>query len=239
MEVRYRKSGSKLKIEVVGESMNGWNFGNQHQGYISLTGPEDIKINMTNNSGSLEVMNVTHRVIDLKVNSGSIKAIGLEVDKINLTASSGSIKGEGLTGDVIAQVNSGNITITDVEGNVEAKTSSGSLKLEDIQGLVTAKANSGSMKFIGVKELGELTVTSGSIKAESSGLGRNSAFNANSGSITIQTTSNLEDFNFDLSANSGNVKVGDDSSSKKLDIDNGVTETVRGKVSSGSIRIGN
>jgi lia operon protein LiaG len=240
LEVRYRKSGSKLKIEVVGETSNiGWNFGNQHKGYISLTGPEDIKLNLNNNSGSLEVMNVTHRVIDLKVNSGSIKAIGLEVDKINMTASSGSIKGEGLTGDVKAQVNSGNISIIDVEGNVDAKTSSGSLKLEDIQGVVSAKANSGSMKFIKVKELGELTVTSGSIKAENSGLGRSSTFNANSGSITIQTNSDLEDFNFDLSANSGSVKVGDDSSGKKLNIDNGSANTVRGKVSSGSIRIGN
>lgn len=239
MEVRYRKSGSKLKIEVVGESMSGWNFGNQHKGYISLTGPEDIKLNLANNSGSMEVMNVSHRVIDLKVNSGSIKAIGLEVENINLTASSGSIKGEGLTGDVKAQVNSGNITIIDVEGNVEAKTSSGSLKLEDIQGLVTAKANSGSMKFISVKELGELTVSSGSIRAESSGLGSKSNFNANSGSITIQTNSDLEDFNFGLSANSGSVKVGDNSSGKKLNIDNGASGTVRGKVSSGSIRIGN
>lgn len=239
LEVRYRKSGTKLKIEVVGETSNiGWNFGHQHKGYISLTGPEDIKLNMTNSSGSLEVMNVNHRTIDLKVSSGSIKTIGLEVDKINLTASSGSIKGEGLTGNVIAQVNSGNISLIDVEGDVESKTSSGSLKLEDIQGLVTAKANSGSMKFISVKELGNLTVTSGSVRAENSGLGKKSSFNANSGSITIQTSSNLEDFNFDLSANSGSVKVGDNSSGKKLNIDNGAAQTVRGKVSSGSIRIG-
>jgi lia operon protein LiaG len=217
MEVRYRKSGSKLKIEVVGETMSGWNIGNQTKGYISLTGPENIKLNLNNSSGSMEVMNVSHRTIDLKVNSGSIKAIGLEVDNINLTASSGSIKGEGLTGNVNAQVNSGNISLIDVEGDVESKTSSGSLKLEDIQGLVNAKANSGSMKFISVKELGNLTVTSGS--------------------ISIQTNSNLEDFNFDLSASSGSVKVGEESSGKKLNLDNGSDYTVKGKVSSGRIRI--
>lgn len=239
MEVRYRKSGSKLKIEVTGESDFGWNFGNQTKGYISLTGPEDIKLNLTNGSGSIEVLNVVHEDINLKVNSGSIKATSIEVGDIQLNASSGSIKGEGLTGNVKAQVNSGNISLTDVEGDVEAKSSSGSLKLEDIQGVVTAKANSGSMKFKGVKELGELIVTSGSIRAEDSGLGNNSNFSANSGSINIQTNSNLEDFNFDLSANSGSVKVGDNSSGKKLNIDNGSSNTVRGKVSSGSIRIGN
>jgi len=237
MEVRYRKSGSKLKIEVVGETMSGWNIGNQTKGYISLTGPENIKLNLNNSSGSMEVMNVSHRTIDLKVNSGSIKAIGLEVDKINLIASSGSIKGEGLTGNVNAQVNSGNISLVDIEGDVEAKSSSGSLKLEDIQGLVNAKANSGSLKFISVKELGNLTVTSGSIKAEKSGLGKNSNLSANSGSISIQTNSNLEDFNFDLSASSGSVKVGEESSGKKLNLDNGSDYTVKGKVSSGRIRI--
>nr|WP_194973281.1 DUF4097 family beta strand repeat-containing protein [Aquiflexum lacus] len=76
-------------------------------------------------------------------------------------------------------------------------------------------------------------------KVENSGLGRNNSLNANSGSITIQTNSDLQDFNFDLSANSGSVKVGDDSSGKKLNIDNGSSNTVRGRVSSGRIRIGN
>jgi hypothetical protein len=239
MEITYRQSGSKLTIEVTGDLDIGWNFGNQTEGYISLTGPEDIKLNLTNGSGSIEVLNVVHEVIDLKVNSGSIKATALEVSQMNLNASSGSIKGEALTGKVNAKVNSGSISLKDVEGDVDAVASSGSLKLEDVKGVVDGKVNSGSIKLIGVAELGELSASSGSVKAENSGLGNRTLLQANSGSISIQTPSDLKAFNFDLKANSGSVRVGDQDADDKLNINNGASSTVTGKASSGSIKIVN
>ena len=239
MEITYRQSGSKLTIEVTGDLDIGWNFGNQTEGYISLTGPEDIKLNLTNGSGSIEVLNVVHEVIDLKVNSGSIKATALEVSQMNLNASSGSIKGEALTGKVNAKVNSGSISLKDVEGDVDAVASSGSLKLEDVKGVVDGKVNSGSIKLIGVAELGELSASSGSVKAENSGLGNRTLLQANSGSISIQTPSDLQAFNFDLKANSGSVRVGEEDSDDKLKLNNGASGTVTGKVSSGSIKIVN
>ncbi|WP_373493490.1 DUF4097 family beta strand repeat-containing protein, partial [Aquiflexum sp.] len=87
--------------------------------------------------------------------------------------------------------------------------------------------------------LGELSVSSGNIRAERSGLGDKTNLNANSGSIRIQTDSDLDQYNYDLSANSGSVKVGGNSSGKKLNISNNASHTIRGKVSSGSIRIEN
>jgi lia operon protein LiaG len=239
MEISYRQSGSKLKIEVTGDLEIGWNFGNRTDGYISLTGPEDIKLNLVNGSGSIEVLNVTHDVIDLKVNSGSIKATALEVSQMNFNASSGSIKGEALTGKVNTKVNSGSILLKEVEGDVDAVASSGSLKIEDVKGLVNGKVNSGSMKFINVTELGDLSASSGNIKAENSGIGSRTSLQANSGSISIQTSSDLSAFNFDLKANSGSVKVGEQDSHKKLDINNGASATIKGNVSSGSIKIVN
>lgn len=239
MEISYRQSGSKLKIEVTGDLEIGWNFGNQTDGYISLTGPEDIKLNLTNGSGSIEVLNVVHDVIDLKVNSGSITAKALEVGQMNLNASSGSIKGEALTGKVNAQVNSGGINFKEIEGDVEAKASSGSIKMEDVTGVVDATVNSGSIKLIGVTELGKLSASSGSVNAENSGLGNRTSLEANSGSVSIQTPSDLKAFNFDLKANSGSVKVGNHDSGKELELDNGASATIRGKVSSGSIKIVN
>lgn len=240
MDIRYRKSGSKLKIEVVGEtSFSGWNFGDQFNGFISLVGPEEVKLNMVANSGSIDVMNVVHQKIDLKVNSGRIKAIALEVDEMNLSASSGSVKGEGMTGRIQCQVNSGQITFTDVVGDIEAKGSSGSMKFEEIEGNVNAKINSGSIRFNNVSSLGELSVSSGSIKAVDSGIGQFTSLNANSGSIIIQTNSDLSQFNYDLTANSGSVKVGEKSSGKSVEIDNQAQYTIKGKVSSGSIKINN
>jgi lia operon protein LiaG len=238
LEIKYRKSGSKLIVEVVGDTeIIGWNFGNRFDGFISLTGPENIKLDFQNGSGSIEVLNVVHEVIDLKVNSGSIKAMGIESTTINLQASSGSITGEALTGKVLAEVNSGSVNLREVEGQVTANASSGSLKLESIDGKVDAKVNSGNIRLSEVKELGQLEASSGSIKAERSGLGPNSNFKANSGSVSIQTNSDLKAFNFNLSATSGSVRVGDQDSSKKLNIDNGASATVEGRVSSGSIKI--
>jgi DUF4097 and DUF4098 domain-containing protein YvlB len=239
MEITYRQSGSKLKIEVTGDMEIGWNFGNQTDGYISLTGPEDIELNLTNGSGSIEVLNVVHNNINLKVNSGSIKATSIEVGDIQLNASSGSISGEALTGKINCKVNSGSINLKDVVGNVDAVASSGSLKFEEVKGSVNAQVNSGNIRLLNVEELGALSASSGSIKAENSGLGSNTSLEANSGSISIQTPSDLKAFNYDLKANSGSVSVGDQNSGKELDLDNGASATIRGKVSSGSIKIGN
>lgn len=237
LDIKYRKSGSKLIIEVVGDTEIKWNFGGRTTGYISLTGPENIKLDFQNSSGSLEVLNVSHPDIHLKVNSGSINAMGVEAEKINLTASSGSIKGEGLTGNVIAEVNSGSIKLLEVEGNVRAKASSGSLRFENVGGRVDGKVNSGNIRLLNVKEMGTLESSSGSIKAENSGLGPHTSFKANSGSANIQTNSDLKSFNFNLTASSGSLRVGNQKSGKNLHIDNGAPTTIEGRVSSGSLKI--
>jgi lia operon protein LiaG len=240
LDIKFRKSGSKLKIEVVGDAtIIGWNFGNSINGFISLTGPDNIKLNISNTSGKIDVMHVHHERINLKVNSGSIKLSDVEVDNIHLEASSGSIEGEGLYGNILAKVNSGQIRLSDLVGNIDAKGSSGRLFLGNIEGKVDAKVNSGSIKLESVKELGDLSVSSGSIKADNSGLGPDTQLHANSGSVQIQTFSNLDDFNFDLNASSGSVKVGDKESGKKVKIDNDAIHTISGRVSSGSIRINN
>ncbi|MGY6744328.1 MAG: DUF4097 family beta strand repeat-containing protein [Cecembia sp.] len=240
LDIKFRKSGSKLKIEVVGESsITGINFGRMQKGFISLTGPEEVKLVISNSSGPLEVMNVRHEVIDLKVSSGSIRASELEVEEIHLKSSSGSIRGEGLYGHVNCQVSSGSVKLSEVVGDIEAKGSSGSMRFEKVEGRVDAKVSSGSIKLNEVLELGDLSTSSGSIRAEGSGLGERTKLNASSGSIRIQTNSDLDGFNFNLSAGSGSVKVADRSSGKKLEINNSASHTIRGTVGSGNIRIWN
>ncbi|SNS14553.1 DUF4097 and DUF4098 domain-containing protein YvlB [Belliella buryatensis] len=241
LDIKYRKSGSKLIVEVTGETtaVNFFNFGGSNSGFISLTGPEDIKLNLSNSSGSVDVKYVKHDIIDLKVNSGSIKALAIDVNQINLRASSGSIRGEGLVGNVDAQVNSGSIRLQEVKGDVTGKASSGSFRAEDVDGTVHAKVNSGSIKLEQVKYLGELSVSSGGITANQSGLSEFTKLQSNSGSIKIQTNTDLTVFNYELSANSGSVTVGEEKSTKKLEIDNGSAHTIRGKSSSGSIKITN
>ncbi|WP_291781246.1 DUF4097 family beta strand repeat-containing protein [Cecembia sp.] len=238
LDIKFRQSGSRLKIEVVGNAVNtGFNFGNQNKGFISLTGPENMKVRITNTSGPVEAMHVSHDVIDLKVSSGSISASDLEVDDIHFTASSGSIRGERLYGTINCQISSGNVRLNEVIGDIQAKGSSGSLRFEQVEGKVDAKVSSGGIKLSDVREIGDLSTSSGSIRAESSGLGASTLLKSSSGSIRISTTSDLDNFNFDLKAGSGSVKVGERSSSKNLKIENGAVHTISGSVSSGSIRI--
>jgi lia operon protein LiaG len=239
IDIKYRKSGSKLIIEVVGDDMEMWNFGASRQGYIHLTGPENIKLNFSNSSGSLDISNVTHDDIDLKVSSGTIKVSDLTVSNILLAASSGRISGDAIYGDVRIKINSGAINLTNIEGDVNSEGSSGSLKLENVRGLVNAKIRSGVIKLNNIQELGVLEVSSGSIKVDKSGLGNNTDLKASSGSIHIQTISDIQQYNFDLNASSGNVRVGTENSGKKLEINNNSQVTVTGRVSSGSIKIEN
>lgn len=240
MDIKFRQSGSKLKIEVVGDAVStGFNFGNQNKGFISLIGPENMKLRITNTSGPVEVMHINHDAIDLKVSSGSIRASELEVGDIRLTASSGSIRGDGLYGTINCQISSGNLKLNEVVGDIQAKGSSGSLRFEQVEGKVDAKVSSGSIKLSAVQELGDLSTSSGSIRAESSGLGAGTHLKSSSGSIRISTDSDLDGFNYELKAGSGNVKVGERSSGKNIKIDNGAAHTISGSVSSGSIRIGN
>ena len=239
LDIKFRKSGSKLKVEVVGQaSSTGVNFGQVQKGFIHLTGPEGIKLMVNSSSGNVEIRHVRHELLEVKTSSGSISVWDLEVEDLRLTSSSGSMRGEELYGTVQTSQSSGSLRLSDVVGNVSATSSSGSMRLNNVEGRVDAQSSSGSMNFDGVGELGELRVSSGSIRAERSGLGEATVLKSSSGSIRIQTVSDLKAFNFDLSAGSGSVRVGE-SSGKKVNIDNGAAHTIRASSGSGSIRISN
>ncbi len=106
-----------------------------------------------------------------------------------------------------------------------------------IQGEIDVNITSGSVHLNEISQLGHLKLNSGLIKAEQVGLGPNTSFMGNSGAFKIQTFSDFMDFNFDLQAGSGMVKVGDQSSSDQLWIENGSEFTIYGKIGSGIISI--
>jgi hypothetical protein len=90
-----------------------------------------------------------------------------------------------------------------------------------------------------VKELGTMRITSGNMTALNSGLGSKTQFNGTSGNFTVQTPSNLGDFNYALKSTSGNLRVGNTTKEKSLDINNNAATTVRGNITSGNITIAN
>lgn len=210
----------------------------QDKRFIHLEGPEDIQLSIRNTSGLVGVSQVSAGETRLSVSSGKINAQQIKGNLI-LKANSGKIEVREIEGDLICSITSGSAEIAQVSGNADINANSGSLKITSIRGRVNAKLSSGNLRMEDVGELGKITVSSGSIRAVQCGLGRSTSLEGTSGSIDIQTVSQLDQFNYNLKAGSGSLRVGSVSNSKTLTIENGSEHTIMGSISSGSLQIRN
>lgn len=214
---------------------SGWN-NNTPKRYIRILGPKNIRLDISNASGKVMVDNVQTEKTRLSVSSGHIQASGIVGDLV-LEGSSGKIEAKHVTGDVACSISSGSVDIEQVSGDLDYSSTSGRLSASQIDGKVDAKLTSGNVDLSNIGELGTLSVSSGSIRAKNAGLGNETSFDGSSGSFSINTPSDLSAFNFDLRAGSGNLTVGRTSKAKTLQIQNGSSVTIRGKINSGSIKI--
>lgn len=230
--------GNVLKISHnVNNSRSNWG-NNRTKGHIKIRGPQSVELDMKAGSGSVNVDNVTGDITNLNVGSGSIKGSNINGD-IHAKAGSGSIKLSDINGDVKGQIGSGSAEIKNVAGSLDYNSGSGGVKASEIRGLVNISLTSGSAKLDNVAELGDLKLTSGNLDARNAGLGPNTRLNGTSGNFKIQTSSNIRDFNYSLSATSGNITVGNSRGGRNLSIDNGADSSVKGNITSGNISIVN
>jgi hypothetical protein len=230
--------GDVLKISYEQSSNNSSWGNNRNKGYIKITGPMNIDLDMKNSSGTLTVDKVVGDETNLRVSSGKITATNISGD-LTIKASSGSLYIDKVSGDIEAGVTSGNADINNVGGNVDYKSTSGSLTADRIKGELSVALTSGNAKLSNIGSLGSMKFTSGNIRATNAGLSGNTNFNGTSGNFKIQTSSNLKDFNFSLKASSGNLRVGGINTGKNLEIDNDASAWVKGSISSGNISIEN
>lgn len=229
--------GDVLKITHE-RKQNNYNWNTKNKGYIKISGPASIALDLKSSSGSMTVANISNESTNLKVSSGRISASEIKGD-LSIRATSGSLNIDGVEGNVVAGVTSGNADILNVKGNLDYESTSGSLTADQISGELRVALTSGNAKLTNIGALGSLKFTSGNIRAENSGLGPNTRLNGTSGNFRIQTPSDLKAFNFSLSASSGNLRVGGINTGKNLEIDNGAASWVRGSISSGNITIEN
>ncbi|QDH80596.1 DUF4097 domain-containing protein [Echinicola soli] len=239
VEIKYEREGDRLIVEwEQSEGFSGWGNHN-NKGFISVIGPKEIDLKVKGGSGIVNVSDVSYDEIDISAGSGRVTASDLDVDDLRLTVSSGKLEGKNLKGNVTGKVSSGMMEIHGVEGNVDAVGSSGKIEISDASGKVDAKITSGKIALRNIGELGKLMGSSGMIEAEEAGLSENTEIRFSSGAIRIKTSDDLDDYNFELQASSGSVRVGDQRSGNSLRINNNATKTVHGAVSSGSISIEN
>ncbi len=229
--------GDVLKISYQKENRNSsWN--SRNKGYIKISGPKTMALDVQNSSGTIMVENVENPDTYLKVSSGKIAARKID-GSLRIKASSGSLEIEDVSGDVLAQVTSGSADIMNVGGDLDYKSTSGSLDAKNIDGETNVALTSGNARLSNLASLGSLKFTSGNIRAENAGLGSNTSFDGTSGNFRVQTYSDLKAFNFSLKASSGNLKVGGMRTGKTLEIENGSGPWIKGSISSGGITIEN
>lgn len=230
--------GDVLKISYEHSSRSSSWGNSRNKGYIKITGPMNIDLDMKNSSGTLTVDKVVGDKTNLRVSSGKVNATNISGD-LAVKASSGSLSIDKVSGDVVAGVTSGNAEISNVGGNVDYQSTSGSLDADRVKGELSVALTSGNAKLSNIGSLGSMKFTSGNIRATNAGLSGNTNFNGTSGNFKIQTSSNLKDYNFSLKASSGNLKVGGINTGKNLEIDNDSPKWVKGSISSGNITIEN
>ncbi len=229
--------GEVLKISY-SQKQNNYNWNSRNKGYITISGPEAISLDLKGSSGNISVENVTSEYTSLKISSGNLTASGIQ-GNLYIKATSGNLNVSEVAGDVTAGITSGNANFNSINGNLDYESTSGGLEVLDVTGEVNVGLTSGNAKLNNIGTLGSIRFTSGNIKATNAGLGENTKFSGSSGNFTIQTPSNLSSFNFSLKSSSGNLKVGGSNSSKTLEIENGSGLWVRGNITSGNITIVN
>ncbi|SMD46220.1 Putative adhesin [Aquiflexum balticum DSM 16537] len=228
--------GDVLKISHKVNNNNNWN--NKTKGYIKISGPESMNLDIKGGSGKIAVENVAALQTLLSVGSGSLFAGNIDGD-IHASAGSGSIELSNINGNVKGKIGSGSAKIQEVKGSLEYSSGSGGISAISIDGTVHVSLTSGNAKLEDITELGDLKITSGNFTATNAGLGGSTRITGTSGNFRIQTFSNLKDFNYDLSATSGNITVGNSRSGRNLIIDNGAEKSVKGSITSGNISIAN
>ncbi len=232
----YELKGSTLHVELEQTRTLG---GGNHRGVINLTGPEAIKLDVDSGSGEVLIEGISSSLLKVDSGSGSLGLNRIMADQVELEVGSGSITVHTLTGNVKAEASSGNMVLEQISGGVWANTSSGNIQIKGVTKRLDAASSSGNLELADIMELGSLKTSSGKINAENAGLGPNTTLNSASGSIKIQTFSDLSLFNYNLSSASGRIVVGGSSSAGSLVINNGAPHTVTGSVASGSIEIRN
>ncbi|GMQ24199.1 hypothetical protein Aoki45_08810 [Algoriphagus sp. oki45] len=235
-KIDYTTEGDRLRIEL--DQKSGFGTG-RNRGYLYLTGPKNMKLQIKGGSGEIKVLGIDHPVLEVSIGSGKIELADILSSEIHTEVGSGSFSANSIAGNLQGSACSGELKIQNMEGNVELVASSGKIDLSNIEGSVNAEMSSGRVHMDGVQELQTIKISSGTVDAQRVGLGPKTYLSGSSGNFRIQTFSDLNAFNFDLKAGSGKVEVGNRGSSGSLLIDHGSPYTVFGQVSSGNIEIKN
>ena len=213
-----------------------------------------------NNYIEIEVNEDGLKNIDLRVSSGDVLFEDLDLEGV-IKVSSGDINITGCEAgkDIELKTSSGAIDLVDSHfENITHKQSSGDTSFERVEAKkVIMEQSSGSSEVYSLKaESLEAHVTSGSYKVNNSDI-KDVKINATSGDISgnylkceeldlhatsgdvdIEIEGKEDDYNYEVKATSGSVRIGGTKSEKKYEKDNGSDHTISVGATSGDVSIG-
>ena len=156
---------------------------------VKITVPQNIFIRSKSNTGTQQIDSVAG---DLEISSdtGSVTMNNCS-GMITLSADTGAVTLHHATGDINASSHTGALSLYDVQGTIRLQTDTGSVRLEDLLGAVTVETDTGS------------------IKADKLLLNGDSAFSADTGSITLDLDNAMEDIKVFARSGLGRISVYD------------------------------
>lgn len=236
-EIVYTVTGNTLTIRI---KNNNTGAIAKSQGFLNITGPIRQEVQIEAGSGVLALTFLVGRSIKVNLGSGEIQAKDIFFDEILFRAKSGLMDVESLDGDFVSlSVDSGKLTAKEISGRTNANVNSGNMSLESVTGRLNVSMSSGKAELKTISELGFFLCGSAEVIVTDSGLGANTKFDLNTGTVSIQTTSKLEDYNYQFNIGNGKVTIGSTTSSNDLNLQNGSDKTIIGQVGSGSLTIKN
>lgn len=211
--IEYEQDGDELQIWVSKPNKN-WN--SSLKGEIQIKLPKNTSIKVDNSSGNIRAEGISDAYCNLEASSGNIEARQISAERIKVETTSGNIILYDIKADIKTEASSGNVSLEDINGNIEVEVSSGTVKLNTITGNIEAESSSGDIRLDDVNGALELESSSGDLTGNEIQITANSEFRTSSGDIRMSFQNDLEDFTFDLSASSGDLKVGDERAEGKF-----------------------
>ncbi len=188
--------------------------GNQGPFYVNLYVPKEAYfqlLSLSDESGNIEIGDIQAERAEITSDYGNLDMDNFTGKKLSLSADSGTIN--------LGNVTCDNLEISDEYGNVSAdsliiakntviKLDSGSLKvskLESAQLTLSNEYGNCTANEITVKN-SNISMESGSLKLQQATLG-NTEINSSYGDTTLNLASNVSDYNYDLKAEYGSIKL--------------------------------
>jgi hypothetical protein len=160
--------------------------------------------------------------------SGSVKISDIGYENLVINAGSGSTNLHNCYGPIMTTAGSGKTVISDVKGKTDGREQR-KISLSKSDGDIIVSYGSGAIRLNDISGALMLSGGSGAIIGTSIQLTGNSAFNAGSGRIDLTFRNSENELAFDLTTNSGSIRVGRTRSANRVVVGSGgIQETSEG-----------